>query len=269
VLESADLASKKKLSIVAGTQRRHQESYLEAFARIKDGAIGDILSAEVYWMQGGLWHVDRKPDHSDVEWQIRNWLYFTWLSGDIIVEQHIHQLDVASWALGATPAKAIAVGGRIVRTDPVFGNVYDHITTELEYPNGVRVTSWSRQIDGTPTRVSEHLVGTKGTADLAHGTARITGPKAWTYDRKEPPDPYTQEQIDLVRSIRSGTPVNEGRQVAESTLAAIMGRMAAYTGQQVTWAFAMESQLDLFPKELAFGPLAVAPVALPGRTKLV
>jgi predicted dehydrogenase len=269
IIESSEIAKTKGLTIVAGTQRRHQEHYVEAMKRIQDGAIGDLLSAEVYWLQGGLWHVDRKPEYSDAEWQIRNWLYFTWLAGDTIVEQHVHQIDVAAWAFRANPVKVIAVGGRSWRTDPVFGNVYDHFTTELEYPGGARVTSWSRQADGTVGRVSEHLVGTKGTADLSHGAARITGPQAWTYKSKEPPDPYRQEHVDLVRSIRgTGAPINEGRQVAESTLAAIMGRMAAYTGQEVTWDFATTSKLDLVPKNLAFGPLPVAEVAVPGKTKL-
>jgi predicted dehydrogenase len=268
-LESVEIAKTKNLAIVAGTQRRHEECYLEAFKRIEDGAIGDIVSAEVYWLQGGLWHVDRKPEYSDVEWQIRNWLYFTWLAGDTIVEQHVHQIDVAAWALGANPVKAISVGGRSSRTDPVFGNVYDHFTTELEYPNGVRVTSWSRQIDKTVGRVSEHLVGTKGRADLASGFARIAGPQAWTWKNKEAPSPYVQEHVDLIRSIRAGAPINEGRQVAESTLAAIMGRMAAYTGQEVTWDFAMKSKLALFPKKLEFGPFPCDEVAMPGKTPLV
>lgn len=268
-LDAVEIAKKKSLAIVAGTQRRHEECYLEAFKRIRDGAIGEIVSAEVYWLQGGLWHVDRKPEYSDVEWQIRNWLYFTWLAGDTIVEQHVHQIDVAAWALGANPAKAISVGGRAWRTDPVFGNVYDHFTTEFEYPNGVRVTSWSRQIDKTAGRVSEHLVGTKGRADLASGVARISGANGWTWKNKAAPNPYVQEHVDLIRSVRSGTPINEGRQVAESTLAAIMGRMAAYTGQEVTWDFATKSKLDLFPKKLEFGPLACAEVAMPGKTALL
>jgi predicted dehydrogenase len=269
IIESSELAKTKGLTLVAGTQRRHQEHYLEAFKRIQDGAIGDLVSAEVYWLQGFLWHVDKKPEYSDAEWQIRNWLYFTWLAGDTIVEQHVHQIDVAAWAFGANPKKAISVGGRSVRTDPVFGNVYDHFTTEYEYPGGARVTSWSRQMDGTIGRVSEHLVGTKGRADLSSGGARITGSQPWTYKVKEPPDPYRQEHVDLIKSIRGGgTPINEGRQVAESTLAAIMGRMAAYTGQEVTWDFVTASKLDLLPKDLAFGPLAVAEVAVPGKTKL-
>jgi predicted dehydrogenase len=265
VIESADLAASKKLGIVAGTQRRHEASYIETMKRIHDGAIGDIVSGQCYWNQGGLWMFPRQSGWSDVEWQIRNWLYFAWLSGDHIVEQHVHNLDVINWALRAHPVKALGMGGRQVRTDPAYGNIYDHFTIDLEYPNGVRVMSMCRQIDGTASRVSENLIGTKGTSNPA---GSIRGQSAWRFEGQRT-NPYVQEHTDLIASIRAGKPLNEGRQIAESTLTAIMGRMSAYTGQEVTWEQALNSKLDLVPKQLAFGPMPVDPVATPGKTLLV
>ena len=149
-------------AVVAGTQRRHDAKYLEAMRRIHDGAIGDIVAGQVYWNQGGLWHVERAPGMSDTEWQIRNWLYFAWLSGDHVVEQHIHNIDVANWALGAHPVRANGVGGRQARVDPAFGHIFDHFAVELEYPNGARVLSMCRQQDGTSRAVAEHFQGTCG-----------------------------------------------------------------------------------------------------------
>ena len=265
VIASADLAKQKGLGIVAGTQRRHQLAYLEAMKRLHAGAIGDIVSAQVYWNQGSLWMHERKPGWTDMEWQLRNWLYFTWLSGDHIVEQHIHNIDVANWALQAHPLKAVGVGGRQVRVEPAYGHIFDHFALEFEYPNGARVLSMCRQIDGTATRVDEHLIGTKGTADPAKW---IKAAKPWRFDVEEPPNPYVQEHTDLIASIRKGAPLNEGRQVAESTLSAIMGREAAYTGQAITWDEIMNAELDITPKRFAFGALPVAPVAVPGVTKL-
>jgi predicted dehydrogenase len=264
VMESSDLASQKGLAIVAGTQRRHHPGYLETMKRIHAGAIGDLVTAQVYWNQGGLWMNPRQPGWTDMEWQARNWLYFTWLSGDHIVEQHIHNLDVANWALRSHPLKAVGVGGRQVRVDPGYGHIFDHFAIEFEYPNGVRVLSMCRQIDGTATQVSEHLVGTKGTSNAA---SWIKGPKAWRLEA-EAPNPYVQEHKDLIASIRNGQPLNEGRQVAESTLTAIMGREAAYTGQVITWDEILNAELDMMPKNLGFGPLPLPPVAVPGVTKV-
>ncbi len=265
VMAASDLAKQKGLAIVAGTQRRHQLGYLEAMKRIHAGAIGDVVSAQVYWNQGGLWMHPRQPGWTDMEWQLRNWLYFTWLSGDHIVEQHIHNIDVANWALQSHPIKAVGVGGRQVRVDPAYGHIFDHFALEFEYPNGARVLSMCRQIDGTATRVNEYLIGTKGTSDPS---SWIKAAKPWRLEVEEPPNPYVQEHTDLIASIRKGAPLNEGRQVAESTLSAIMGREAAYTGQAITWDEIMNAELDLTPKSFAFGPMPVPPVAVPGVTKL-
>lgn len=265
VIAAAQLAKEKKLGIVAGTQRRHEASYLEAMKRIHDGAIGQIVGGQCWWNQGSLWMKPRRAEWSDMEWQLHNWLYFTWLSGDHICEQHIHNIDVMNWAIGSTPRSAVGLGGRQVRTDPAYGHIFDHFSIQYEYEGGVLVQSSCRQIDGCENRVGERLVGTQGTSDPA---SWIDGANPWDWEG-EAPSPYVQEHTDLIASIRAGTPLNEGRTVAESTLTAIMGRMSAYTGQKVTWEQALNSSEDLTPSEYAFGPLAVAEVAMPGKTRLL
>src|SRR5919106_1833387 len=191
VLATYDLARQKGLGIAAGTQRRHQAEYLETIERIHNGAIGDVLSGQVFWNQGGLWSREKQPDWSDVEWQIRNWLYFTWLSGDHIVEQHVHNIDVANWVLNAHPAKATAVGGRQWRTDPSYGHIYDHFAIDFEYPNGRRVLSMCRQIDGTRDNIGENFIGTRGRSNAA---GRISGKKPWSLAKPEKAvSPYVQE----------------------------------------------------------------------------
>ncbi len=265
VLASSALATEKKLAIVAGTQRRHQFGYVETVKRIHDGAIGGIIWAETYWNQGAAWVIPRKPEWSDMEWQIRNWHYFTWIGGDHVVEQHVHNIDIINWVMDAHPVRAFSSGGREVRTAPEYGYIYDHFTTDFEYPNGVRVVSMCRQQEGTKGDVREFVQGIKGKADPA---ASIDGPTAFKYKGPNP-NPYVQEHADLIASIRAGRPLNEGRQIAESTLTAMMGRMSAYTGQEVTWDFAMNSKLDLFPPKLELGPLPVVEPAVPGKTKLI
>jgi predicted dehydrogenase len=266
VIASSELAAAKGLGIVAGTQRRHQQRYLETMARIRDGAIGEIVGGQCYWNQGELWVIKKTPEMSDMEWQCRNWLYFTWTSGDHIVEQHVHNIDVMNWAIGANPVKVMGMGGRQVRTAPEYGNIFDHFAVEFEYPNGVRVMSMCRQIPGCADRVEEKIVGTKG---HAFGYGEIAGPNAWKFEAEEA-NPYVAEHADLIASIRAGKPLNEGRRIAESTLCAIMGRMSAYTGRALSWDWALNaSNLDIVPKVMEFGPLPVEPVAVPGQTQLV
>ena len=264
VLASAELAKQKGLAIVAGTQRRHDLGYRATIERVHGGAIGDVLAGQVYWNQGGLWMNARKPEWTDTEWQLRNWLYFTWLSGDHIVEQHMHNIDVANWVLGTHPIKAVGVGGRQWRTDPAYGHVYDHFAIDFEYPNGVHIMSMCRQIDGSANLVGENFTGTKGSTD-AKGT--IFGSNAFTYSGAAP-NPYVQEHADLHASIRAGKPLNEGKQVAETTLSAIMGREAAYTGQSIAWDELLNAPLNIVPATVAFGSLSVPSVAMPGQTKL-
>ena len=266
IIASSEKAEQKGLAIVAGTQRRHDFAYNEAMKRIHEGAIGDVMSGQVFWNQGGLWMHPREEQWTDMEWQTRNWLYFTWLSGDHIVEQHIHNIDVANWAMQAHPVSAVGVGGRQSRTDPAYGHIYDHFCIDFEYPNGGRVLSMCRQIDGTASNVSEHFIGTKGSTN-GHGW--IKGENAWRWDSDVPKtNPYVQEHTNLVSSIRDGKVLNEGKRVAESTLSAIMGREAAYTGQVITWDELINAEMDLVPKELAFGSVDVPPVPMPGQTML-
>jgi predicted dehydrogenase len=269
VIATSEIATQKGLAVVAGTQRRHQANYLATMERIHKGEIGEIFSGSVYWNQGGLWMNQRQPDWSDMEWQLRNWLYFTWLSGDHIVEQHVHNLDVANWALKSHPVKAYGMGGRQVRTDPAYGHIFDHFAIEYVYPNGARIQSFCRQIDGTASRVSEFFTGTKGTTDGASWIQK--GKKRWKFETKDknkkPLDPYVEEHVDLIASIKAGKPLNEGKQIAESTLTAIMGRQAAYSGQEIQWDAILNSDLDLMPKALEMGPLPIPPVAVPGRTR--
>jgi predicted dehydrogenase len=210
----------------------------------------------------------REPAWSDMEWQLRNWLYFTWLSGDHICEQHVHNLDVANWVMGGHPIRARGMGGRQVRTDPAYGHVFDHFAIEYEYPDLTFVTSMCRQIDGCDQRVEERFKGTEGAFRATSGEAMMMGKTAWQFSGDNP-NPYVQEHADLYASILAGKPLNEARRIAESTLTAIMGRLSAYTGQAVTWEQALNSKLDLAPKAYGFGPLSAGEVAVPGRTPLI
>jgi len=264
-LEAYKISIEKKLGIAAGTQRRHQFSYQETIKRIHDGYLGDILAARCYWNMGGLWIKDRDPKWSDMETQIRNWLYYTWASGDHICEQHVHNLDVINWVLKDHPTQAHGMGGRQVRTDPKYGHIFDHFAVEYSYPNNVHVLSECRQIDGCEGNVSEFIVGTKGKSNPG---GHIEGEKAWKYTEKAP-NPYVQEHADLIASIRKGEPINELKQVTESTLTAIMGRMSAYTGRIVKWNEVLNSKTSLRPEKWEFGDLAVPPVAVPGKTKII
>jgi predicted dehydrogenase len=277
VIKSSEIAKQKDLAIVAGTQRRHQNHYLEITKRVHSDAIGEIVAGQCYWNMGALW-LRRAYDNwinyqsgewSDMEWQIRNWLFLTWQSGDHIVEQHVHNLDVINWMIGSPPIKCAGMGGRQVRTGQEFGNIFDHFAVEYEYPNGARVMSMCRQTPGCTDNVSERVIGTKGFAYTDGANGYIKGANPFTID-KESPNPYVQEHADLIASIRKGEPLNEGKRVAESTLTAIMGRMSAYTGRALSWDWAMNaSKLDLSPPRYEFGDFPVAPVAVPGKTDLV
>ena len=268
VLAAADEADNKELSIVVGTQRRYETCYLEAMQKIKDGAIGKIINASCYWNQGGLWMVERRPEMSDMEWQLRNWLYFTWTSGDHIVEQHMHNIDVINWALDAHPVRCTGMGGRQVRTGSNYGNVFDHFAVEYEYENGVSMTSMCRQIDGCSGRVEEVIRGSDGVCSMSMGWAKIHGKNPWQFSGQDN-NPYVEEHVRLMKAITSGNQVNAARAAAESTLTAIMGRMSTYTGKAVTWEQALNSKLDLSPPKYEFGDLPVAEVAVPGRTPLI
>ncbi len=271
VIEASEQAQQKGLAIVAGTQRRHQPEYVETMKRLHDGAIGDIVSAQCYWNMGGLWVSERQAGQSDVEWQIRNWLYFTWLSGDHICEQHVHNIDVVNWAFqDAQPETIHGLGGRQYRTEPKYGHIFDHFGVEFTYPGDVKTISMCRQIEGTANNVSERVVGTKGVASWEGSNAVIEGENAWRY-RGPRGNAYVLEHTDLIKSIRDGRPLNEGKRIAESTLCAIMGRESAYSRQQFkrSW-FLNRCTLDLLPSEglQLSDAKPVPPVAIPGEYQL-
>ncbi|MDR2982437.1 MAG: Gfo/Idh/MocA family oxidoreductase [Puniceicoccales bacterium] len=265
VMKVGELAAEKKLSIVAGTQRRHDNGYQETMQRVLNGDIGELVAGQCYWMGGELWHHGRKPEWTEMEYQIRNWLYFTWLSGDHIVEQHIHNIDIMNWAFGGPPVKAVAMGGRQCRTDPKYGDAWDHFAVEYQYANGVRVQSMCRQTNETSFRVNERLVGTLGTAV----PNAITGKNPWKFQGKRN-NPMIQEHVDLIASIRNRVPLNEAKHVAESTLTAILGRVSAYTGKEINYNWMLEaSKLDLTPERYEFGEAPAVIIPAPKITKLV
>jgi predicted dehydrogenase len=266
VLAAGRRAREKNLAVVAGTQYRHQESFRETIRRIHEGAIGEVVAGRIYYHTGSNWAYARQAGESDAEWQIRNWQYFDWLSGDHIVEQHLHTIDVMCWAMKGPPVRAVGSGGRQVRVGPEYGNVYDHFAVDYEFPGGRHVASYCRQMANTANHVGACFVGTRGEADVYEGL--ITGAHPWRF----PGTPsiaqaYVQEHADLIASIRAGRPLNETEAIAESTLAAILGREAAYTGAAVAWEEMASSDLELGPAEVAFGELPVRPVPMPGSAR--
>ncbi|MDR1010003.1 MAG: Gfo/Idh/MocA family oxidoreductase, partial [Opitutaceae bacterium] len=210
VISVGELAKQKRLAIVAGTQFRYSGHYIETMRRVHDGDIGELVGGQFYYLTNELWHHERKPGWTDMEYQIRNWLYYTWLSGDHIVEQHIHNIDVMNWAFGGPPLRAVGMGGRQTRTDPKFGNIYDHFAVEFEYASGVRVQSMCRQAKGASTRYNnERLVGTKGVARVP---GAITGAKPWKFP-DDTPNGLVAEHVALINGIRNGNPLNDARRV--------------------------------------------------------
>ncbi len=266
VMAAGELARQKGLGIAAGTQRRHLNSYRETIQRIQDGAIGELVYARCYWNGGEIWVIPREEGWSDLEWQIRNWNYFTWLSGDHYVEQHVHNLDIMNWVLGAHPVRAISgIGGRQVRTAEVNGHVFDHFAVEFEYPGGQRMFSQARQINGCQNKVEETVVGTGGTSNCSDEITTKDGNR-WRF-RGEKVNPYRQEHEDLIASVRAGEPINEAQAIAESTMTGILGREAAYSGKEITWEEAMKSTTRLGPQKLELGPFPIPPIAMPGTYK--
>lgn len=264
VMDIGEIATQKGLAIVAGTQRRHEKQYLETVGRIHDGMMGEVIAGQVYWNQGALWMTDRQPGWSDMEHHLRNWLYYTHLSGDHVVEQHIHNIDVANWVLQDHPTRAVGVGGRQARVSPEYGYVFDHFAVDIEYPSGARILSMCRQQDGTAPHVGEHFQGTEGTSNAA---SWIRGAETFRFDG-ENRNPYVQEHVDLIASIRAGEPLNETQQMAETNLSALMVREAAYTGQEVTWDDIVASTQNLTPPAWSFDEVPLFTAAVPGETAL-
>ncbi len=261
VLAAYETAKEKKLCVVAGTQRRHQAGYIETMKRIHGGEIGEIVGGRCYWMQGILWKVPRQKGWTDLQAQMRNWYNYVWLCGDHIVEQHVHNIDVMNWALGSHPEKAIGMGYR-TRTNKDYGHIYDFFATDYYWPKGVQTLSMCRQISDSANSISERVVGTKGTAQVNAYT--VNGKRVAGRDKISP---YVQEHTDLINAIRGGsaTYVNELKNVAESTLTAIMGRDSAYTGKAVTWEDALNSEVSTMPENLHWDmELPEPPVAVPG-----
>jgi predicted dehydrogenase len=236
--------------------------------RIHDGDLGELVGGQCYWNGESIWFREKKEwlaDLTDFEWQCWNWYHWDWLCGDQIVEQHIHNIDVMNWAYGGPPVKFSGMGGRQNRGS-IPGNIWDHFAVELEYANGSRVTSFCRHAPKTMTRIGERVVGTKGTSDPSRW---IKGAKPYEYTGAAG-DPMVQEHTDLITSIRANDPINDGIRIAESTLTAIGGRMAAYTGREISWSWLLNgSKLDIFPKNPAPGPGLFGAVPVPGETPLV
>jgi len=253
-IAAAERARELGLSLVAGTQRRHERPYVETIKKIHDGAIGEILSARAYWCGGLPFVKDRQPEWSDLEYRIRNWINYCWTAGDNIVEQHIHNIDVINWVMNDHPVRVFASGGRTWKPrEEKYGDLYDHFSCDFEYANGVHMYSFSRHWNNVDGGVFEEVVGTKGKSNCKNMGERGK-------------NPYVQEHIDLVKSILGTGPyLNEGVRVAHSTLTAIMGRMSAYTGKRVSWDEAINSDLSLVPEELSFDKAyPVGPIPSPG-----
>ncbi len=276
IMASARMADTANLKVVAGTQRRHQRDYLTTYEHIKSGAIGDIVAANCYWNQSQLWHVKRQPGWDDMEAMLRDWVNWTWLAGDHIIEQHIHNFDVVSWFKGSHPVKAVSFGARHRRPT---GDQYDFFSTDFVYEDGMHLHSMCRQIDGCANKVEELITGTEGRSNCMNRVEDLEGNTIWQYQYPgEDPDdiglasgalavnPYEQEIIHLVAAIRDDTPLNEAEECAMSTLAGIMARISAYTGREVTMEEMMNSSLRLGPEKIAFGDVDIkAVVPVPGN----
>ena len=281
VLEIAELAKHKKLNVVVGLQRHYETSYREMMQRIHSGEIGDIIAGQVYWNNDGVWVIDRKPEWTEMEYQMRNWYYFNWLCGDHIVEQHIHNIDVFNWAKNDYPVRAQGMGGREVRKGKQYGEIFDHHFVEFEYADGAILNSQCRHIPGTMSRVSETIIGTKGRASTYHNhiITDLKGNRLWSYRKKEKElNPYQVEHDELFEAVAKGEfKFQDAEFGAKSTMTAIMGRMATYSGQVVSWDEAFNSNINLMPDKLAWDALpkslpdqnGLYPVAVPGKTKVV
>ncbi len=264
VMATAKKAEGLGLSIATGTQRRHQRDYVANWQQVQQGLIGELTGGNVWWNGGKLWHRDNDPKWSEMEWMIRNWVNWTWLSGDHIVEQHVHNLDVMNWFFGTHPVKAVGFGSRLRR---VTGDQYDNFSVDYTFENGMHVHSMCRQINGCTPNVSERLQGTKGSTNCESTILDLAGTELWKYeyplDKDGKPttrvsvDPYVQEHIDLVTAIRTGKVFNELENTAISTMIGIMGRISAYTGKETTYEEMMNSDLKLGPTVFAFGPVDI------------
>jgi predicted dehydrogenase len=271
VLASCRDARRRNLSVVSGLCLRYDSGFRDTVRRIHDRAIGEVGALQANDYRGGIWVRRCQPGWTDMEWQMRNWYYFTWLSGDFNVEQHVHYLDVCAWVLGDRyPVRCYGTGGRQVRTGPEYGHIYDHFSVVYEYEGGARVYSTCRQQPGCHNDMSAWVLGSRGQGLLSErrrGLVLRTASGERAYDGPAN-QMYQAEHDALFAGIRGGRPINNGEYMARSTLMAILGRMAAYTGQRVTWEQALSSTQDLSPPRYAWDVrLPVPPVAVPGQTR--
>ena len=277
VMAASKQAQAKKLCIVTGTQRHHQRNYVESFKQIMDGAIGEITGGVVYWNQSMLWYRDRQPQWNDFEYMVNDWVNWKWLSGDHIIEQHVHNIDVFTWFSGLKPVSAVGFGSRQRR---ITGDQFDNFSVDFTMENGVHLHSMCRQIDGCSNNVSEFIQGTKGSWSTANGETVIkdlAGNVVWKFDLEEEKanykqtNPYTLEHVDLINNIRKNTPIEEASETAISNMAALMGRESAYTGLETTWESMTASSLDYTPADLNIGKMDmssyVTPVPGTAKTK--
>lgn len=275
IMASAKMADTANLVVGCGTQRHHQRDYLTTYEQIKSGAIGQITAANCYWNQGQLWFVKPQPGWTEMEAMLRDWVNWTWLSGDHIAEQHMHNIDVINWFTGKHPVKAVGFGSRQRR---VTGDQYDNFSVDFVFDDGMHMHSMCRQINGCTNNVSEFITGTKGSSNCINTIQDLEGNTTWQYEYNQEGynvegkpsgvvsvSPYDQQTIDLVAAIRNNEPYNEAELTATSTLIAVMGRISAYTGKEVTYEEMMNSDLKLGPEKLEMGPVDVnKSVPVPG-----
>ncbi|QDT02175.1 Glycosyl hydrolase family 109 protein 1 precursor [Rubripirellula lacrimiformis] len=271
VLASAAKAKEKGLFIVAGLHARYEPETIEMTRRVQDGAIGEILNGRMSRYGGGTWVKPRKPGQTDVEYQLSNWHYHTWLSGDFLIEQFVHEIDRMAWVMGGYPVSCLATGGRQTRTEEMYGHTYDHFAALYKFANGSELYTTSRQQKGCANVFDMRLAGTKGTC-IGAGKTRyeIAGPTAWQSGKGNGKKQvgHQTEHDAFYRELRSGGYLNNGDYFAKSTLMAIMARESAYTGQEITWQQALDAKQDLMPDNIAWDtPVPPWKVAIPGTTK--
>ncbi|ALL07944.1 dehydrogenase [Pedobacter sp. PACM 27299] len=282
VLAAAELAKKKKLNVVVGLQRRYQANYRETLKRIQDGAIGEVMSGQVYWNSGGVWVKKRQPQQTEMEYQMRNWYYFNWLCGDHIVEQHVHNIDIANWVKNAYPVSVQGTGSRAWRTGKDYGEIYDNHAVELTYADGAVIYSQCRHFEGIANRVDETFQGTKGRTYLSAGNNGVIwdlkGKELFSHPTKGNANPYQTEHDELFAAIAKGDyKFADAERGAKSCFTAIVGRYATYSGQTIKWDEALQANNSLMPDELSWtanpklmpDANGLYPIPTPGKSKII
>lgn len=282
VLAAAELAKKKKLNVVVGLQRRYQANYRETLKRIQDGEIGEVMSGQVYWNSGGVWVKKRQPQQTEMEYQMRNWYYFNWLCGDHIVEQHVHNIDIANWVKNAYPVSVQGTGSRAWRTGKDYGEIYDNHAVELTYADGAVIYSQCRHFEGIANRVDETFQGTKGRTYLSAGNNGVIwdlkGKELFSHPTKGNANPYQTEHDELFAAIAKGDyKFADAERGAKSCFTAIVGRYATYSGQTIKWDEALQANNSLMPDELSWtanpklmpDANGLYPIPTPGKSKII